>query len=211
MRPPCHRLCLIRLFPVMLVCVLGMSGCSLGQGFFSRPAEPARAPEPAPVAAPPVAELPYYAGRRGLKVYSEPKRGSRVLAKLPLHQRVLRSEVQYGYARIRTPNGRIQGWVDNGLLIWRLPARPAVTRTAAVKCPPQPAPAASPVEPAAPAEQKAATEPAVPAEQTAAAESAALAGQAASGEPAAPAETPSPAEDIGGLQARPGAEVFDRF
>lgn len=208
---PCHRLCLIRLFPVLLVCVVGINGCSIGQGFLSTPAEPAPAPEPARVAAPAAVELPYYAGRRGLKVYSAPRRGARVLATLPLHQKVLRSEVQYGYARIRTPNGRIKGWVDNGLLIWRLPARPSGTRTAVVKCPPQSVPAASPVEQAAPGEQKAATESAVPAEQTASTEPAALAEQAASSEPAAPAETSSPAEDTGGLQARPGAEVFDRF
>ena len=212
-----HRLCLIRLLPLMLVCVLGINGCSIGQEFFSPPAEPAPAPEPARAAARAAAELPYYAGRRGLKVYSAPRRGARVLATLPLHQKVLRSEVQYGYARIRTPNGRIEGWVDNGLLIWRLPARPSNTRTAAVKCPPQSAPAASPVESAARAEQTASAEPAAPAGQTGSAETAASpeqeipVEQTASSESAAPAESSLPSEDTGGLQARPSAEVFDRF
>ena len=223
---PCHRLCLIRLFPVMLVCVVGISGCSTGQPFLSQPPEPARASEPVRVQAQASAELPYYASRPGMKVYSAPKRGSRVLATLPRHQKVLRSEVQRGYARIRTPDSRIQGWVDNGLLIWRLPAsRPSVTRTAAVKCAPQPAPPACPAESAAPAEaeQVVPAEPAaavelavpadsvVPAEQVAAAESAAPAEQTAPAEPAAPAETSPPAEKTDGLQARPGAEVFDRF
>ena len=209
---PCHRLCLIRLFPVMLVCVVGMNGCSTGQRFLSQPPEPARASEPAWVQAPASAELTYYASRPGMKVYSAPKRGSRVLATLTRHQKVLRSDVQRGYARIRTPDGRIQGWVDNGLLIWRLPAsKPSSTRTAAVKCPPQPAPPASAAEPVAPAEQTAPAEPVAPDEQTALAEPAARAEEAPLAEPEAPAETSPPAENTDGLQARPGAEVFDRF
>ena len=227
---PCHGLCLIRLFPVMLACVVGMSGCTTGQRFLSQPPEPALSRASAPVRAPASAELPYYASRPDLKVYSAPRRGSRVLATLTRHQKVLRSEVQRGYARIRTPDGRIQGWVDNGLLIWRLPAsKPSGTGTAAVKYAPLPAPPASsaelaapaeqaaPVEPAAPAEpaalaeQAAPAEPAALAEQAAPAEPAALAERAAPAEPAAPAETSPPAENADGLQARPGAEVFDRF
>lgn len=253
---PCYRLCLIRLFPVMLVCVVGISGCSTGQQFLSPPPEPARASEPARVQAPTSAELPYYASRPGMKVYSAPKRGSRVLATLTRHQKVLRSDVQRGYARIRTPDGQIQGWVDNGLLIWRLPASQlSATRKGAVECAPQPAPPESPAEPAAPvAAEPAASvelavpaEPAAPAELAAPAESAAAAEltvpaesaapaelaapaesaapaepadsvelaapaeQAALAEPAAPAETSPPAGNSDGLQARPGAEVFDRF
>lgn len=217
---PCHRLCLIRLFPVMLVCVVGISGCSTGQPFLSQPPEPARASEPVRVQAQASAELPYYASRPGMKVYSAPKRGSRVLATLPRHQKVLRSEVQRGYARIRTPDSRIQGWVDNGLLIWRLAAsQPSVTRKGAVECAPQPAPPACPAEPAAPAEAEQAVpaEFAVPAEPAAAvelavpADSVVPAEQVAAAESAAPAETSPPAEKTDGLQARPGAEVFDRF
>ncbi len=221
---PCHRLCLIRLFPVMLVCVVGMNGCATGQRFFSQPPEQARASEPARVQAPASAELPYYASRPGMTVYSAPRRGSRALATLTLHQKVLRSHVQRGYARIRTRDGRIRGWVDNGLLIWRLPAsKPSVTRTAAVKCPPQPAPPASPAEPAAPAQTAAPAEPVAPAEQAAPAEPAVLAEpatpaeQSAPVEPAVPAEqaapteTAPPAGNTDGVQARSGAEVFDRF
>lgn len=215
---PCHRLCLIRLFPVMLVCVVGMNGCATGQRFFSQPPEQSRASEPARVQAPASAELPYYASRPGMTVYSAPRRGSRALATLTLHQKVLRSDVQRGYARIRTPDGRIRGWVDNGLLIWRLPAsKPSGTRTAAVKCPPQPAPPASPAEPAAPAQTAAPAEPVAPAEKAAPAEPAApaeqavLAEQATPTEPAAPTETAPPAGNTDGVQARSGAEVFDRF
>lgn len=227
---PCHRLCLIRLFPVMLVCVVGINGCSTGQRFLSQPPEPDLASEPARVPAQASAELPYYASRPGMKVYSAPRPGSRVLATLSRHQKVLRSDVQRGYARIRTPDGRIRGWVDNGLLIWRLPAaKPSGTRTAAVKCPPQPAPLASPAEPTAPAEQATSAEPtapaetaapaelaapaehAVPAEPVALAEPEALAEPAVPAEPAAPAETSPPAENTDGLPARPGAEVFDRY
>ena len=203
---PCHWLRLIRLFPLMLVGVMGMNGCSTGQGFLSQSPESARAPEPARVQARTSAELPYYAGRRNLKVYSAPRRGARVLGTLALHQKVLRSEVQDGYARIRTPDGRKQGWVNNGLLIWRLPAaKRSATAAATVKCPPQTAPLASPAEPAAPVEQTASVEPPAPAEQTASADPADPA------ELAAPAEVAPPAENTDGLQARPGAEVFDRF
>jgi len=213
---PCHRLCLIRLFPVMLVCVFGMNGCSIEQGFLSQPPEPAPAAAPARAAAP--AELPYYASRPGMKVYSAPRRGSRVLTTLTRHQKVLRSDVQRGYARIRTPDDRIQGWVDNGLLIWRLPAsQRSATRTGALNCAPQPAPPASSAEPAAPAEPATLAEPAALAEPVAPAEPAALADPAAPAEPAAlaeqaaPAQASPPAESADGLQARPGAEVFDRF
>lgn len=202
---PCDRLRLIRLVPVMLACVLGINGCSSGQGFFSQPPEQARAPEPARVQPPASAELPYYAGRRNLKIYSAPGRGARVLGTLALHQKVLRSEVRDGYARIRTPDGRKQGWVDNGLLIWRLPTKRSATATAAAKCPPQAAPLASPAEPTVPVEATASAEPAAPAEPSAPAE------PASSAELAVPAETSPPAEHTGGLQARPGAEVFDRF
>lgn len=204
---PCHGLCLIRLFPVMLVCVVGINGCSTGQRFLSQPPEQARASEPARGQAPASAELPYYASRPGMKVYSAPRRGSRVLATLTRHQKVLRSDVQRGYARIRTPDGRIQGWVDNGLLIWRLPAsQPSATRTAAVKCPPQPAPPASPAEQAAPAEPvapaeqavvadtAAPAEPVIPDEHAAPVETAAPTEHAALVDPAAPTETAAPAE-----------------
>ena len=212
---PCHRLCLIRLFPVMLVCVVGINGCSTGQRFLSQPPEPARASEPARVQAPASAELPYYASRPGMKVYSVPRRGSRVLATLTRHQKVLRSDVQRGYARIRTPDGRIQGWVDNGLLIWRLPAsKPSGTRTAAVKCPPQSAPAASPAEQAASAEPAAPAVQAAPVETPAPTEPAALAEQVAPAEPAAPAvqaapvETPAPTEPVAlAEQAAPAEPV----
>lgn len=209
---PCHGLCLIRLFPLMLVCVVGINGCSSTQRFFSQSLDPARVEGSA------AAELPYYASRPGMQVYSAPKRGSRVLATLTRHQKVLRSEVQRGYARIRTPDDRIQGWVDNGLLIWRLPAaKPSSTRTMAVKCPPQPAPPASLAEQVAPAEQVVPVEPAALAEQAARLEPTAPAAPVALAEPAlpaeraAPAEPSPPAENSDGLQARPGAEVFDRF
>ena len=144
----------------------------------------APAPAPAPAPAESSAESPYYASRADIKVHSAPSSGSRVLATLSLHQKVLRSDVQHGYARIRTPDGRIQGWVDNGLLIWRLPAsQPSDTGTGAVESAPQPAPPASPAEPAAPVKTA----------------------------PPAPAEAPPPARKVDGAPARPGAEVFDRF
>jgi hypothetical protein len=201
-----HGLCLIRLFPVMLVCVVGMNGCSSGQRFLSQPPAPASA------------ELPYYASRPDLKVYSAPRRGSRVLATLTRHQKVLRSDVQRGYARIRTADGRIQGWVDNGLLIWRLPAaKPSGTRSAAVKYAPQPAPVASSAQPAALAEPASPLEQVVTAEPAAPAETAAPVAQSIPTEPvvlaeeAAPAEASPPAEITDGVKARPGAEVFDRY
>lgn len=219
----CNGPCLIRFLPIMLVCVVGMSGCSTGQQFPLQTPVSLRSNTQAAVRTPAQvsAELPYYASQPDLKVYSAPRRGSRVLATLPLHQKILRSDVQRGYARIRTPNGRIQGWVDNALLIWRLPvSRPSDSGIGVVK---RAAPPANPTEqealaePAAPVEQEALAEPAASAEQevlaqpAAPVEQAALTEQGVVAESEAPAETSSPDEYTEAFQVRPGAEVFDKF
>jgi hypothetical protein len=84
------------------------------------------APEEKPTtgAAPPSAAKAqvYYTAVEGLALYSEPRAASRVLTKLPLHQKVLRYGVERGYADVEVAGGGPRGWVDNARLLWRLPA-----------------------------------------------------------------------------------------
>lgn len=65
----------------------------------------------------------YYAGAAGLKVYSAPASASKVVGTLALHEKVVRSRVDHGYAYVESPRG-LAGWVNNGQLIWRLPSTP---------------------------------------------------------------------------------------
>jgi hypothetical protein len=110
----------------------------------------------------PARELVYFVAEEGLNVYSEPSAKSRLVAELPLHARVLRSDLQNGYAHIRTEDDRVSGWVDNARLIWRLPqdepvrhpdaAEPAAQAAGSAAVPvaePVAAPAPEPESPAA--------------------------------------------------------------
>jgi len=67
----------------------------------------------------------YYAKSDGVKVYSEPRFSSSVVAVLKGHQKVYRYAVERGFARVTVEGSRVQGWVDNAELIWRLPAAAA--------------------------------------------------------------------------------------
>jgi len=106
----------------------------------------------------------YYTSEVGVKLYSEPGLSSSSVATLPLHQKVHRSKLEKGFAYVRVEGTEQTGWVDNGKLIWRLPARPAATvkpgdseTTLAPTAEPEPEPAESVVREA----------PAVPGETTA--------------------------------------------
>lgn len=86
-------------------------------------------------------EQVYYVAEAGLNVYAEPSARAQRVAELPLYERVLRSDLQRGYARIRTADDRVHGWVDNARLIWRLPSDEARPQPA-IEEPVAPAPEA---------------------------------------------------------------------
>ncbi|MBM4246961.1 MAG: SH3 domain-containing protein, partial [Deltaproteobacteria bacterium] len=104
----------------------------------------------------------YYAASDGLVVRADASGSSAVIGRLPLHARVVRTDLKSGWAYVTSDTG-LKGWVDNAQLVWRLPAAggsaPATTTRAApadaATTPPVPAPspaaAASPAEDAAPA------------------------------------------------------------
>lgn len=67
----------------------------------------------------------YYSGVEGLKLYSEPRFSTSVLAELPLHQKVYRYKVERGFANVKVDGTDRVGWVNNAQLIWRLPSAPS--------------------------------------------------------------------------------------
>jgi hypothetical protein len=104
-------------------------------------------------------ETVYYAGVDDLTVREAPEASAEIVGRLALHEKVFRSEVAKGYARVRTADSRLTGWVVNARLIWKLPADrageqapgAATENAVAAESPPasEPAPAAAlPDEPA---------------------------------------------------------------
>jgi uncharacterized membrane protein len=67
-------------------------------------------------------ETPLYAGQAGLRVHESASAGSRVVGTLALHERVLRSEVERGWAHVRSDRSGLKGWVDNARLLNRIPS-----------------------------------------------------------------------------------------
>ena len=113
-----------------------IAGCGVGP-WAQRPA-PADAPRAAQAPEPTV----YYTGEAGLPLHAAPGFDSETLATLPLHQKVLRTRTERGFAFVEVDGTGEQGWVENDKLIWRLP-----------EAPPEPPPARAPVPAAeAPAE-----------------------------------------------------------
>ena len=80
----------------------------------------------APTAEPTASRGPrvYYAGVEGLKVYSETSASSKVVGTLSLHEKVVRTNLERGYAFVESTERDLKGWVDNAQLIWRLPSAP---------------------------------------------------------------------------------------
>lgn len=72
----------------------------------------------------------FFAGVAGLPVLAEPKGSSAVRGHLALHQKVIRTKLQSGYARVRAAKGGLEGWVLNSRLLWKLPASGAATSSA---------------------------------------------------------------------------------
>lgn len=102
----------------------------------------------------------YYAGSADLPLYRTP--GGALISRLPQYAKLVRSDLQRGYAHVRVEATGEAGWVENAKLIWRLPAHEsseqvreplreaeAVPAAAPVVEPPEPGPerAAQAVEP----------------------------------------------------------------
>lgn len=77
----------------------------------------------------------YYASQAGTKLYAKPSFTSAVIGSLSLHQKVVRSQLDHGFAYVEVVGSGKQGWVENAKLIWKIPAT-------------APAAAASPAAPA---------------------------------------------------------------
>lgn len=104
---------------------------------------------------------PYYAGEAGLVLRDAPSRSGKVIGKLALHEKVLRTDLQEGWAYVTSTTGGQAGWVDNAKLVWRLPAAASPDGTAATAVPAAvaPTPTVTPATDAPPAPP--APEPAV--------------------------------------------------
>jgi hypothetical protein len=68
------------------------------------------------------AEVAYFVGVADLSVRDGPKLSAKLVGHLTLHQKVLRSTVSNGYARVRVPDGSLHGWVIDAKLLRKLPA-----------------------------------------------------------------------------------------
>ena len=66
----------------------------------------------------------YFAASDGLPMHSDASFSSPVVGRLALHEKVVRTRLQSGYAYVVSDQSGVAGWVDNAQLIWRLPAAP---------------------------------------------------------------------------------------
>jgi hypothetical protein len=89
----------------------------------------------------------YYAGVEGLKVYSEASAFSKVVGTLSLHEKVVRMNLERGYAFVESTKSEVKGWVDNAQLIWRLPAASGAGAPTNVEAQPEEPEAPAPEEP----------------------------------------------------------------
>lgn len=105
------------------------------------------APTPTPAETTSQVRRVYYAGAEGMKVYSEASTSSKVVGTLSLHEKVVRSDLQRGYALVESSKSGLKGWVDNAQLIWRLPTAPGTGAPAKVEAEPEEPEAPAPEEP----------------------------------------------------------------
>jgi hypothetical protein len=125
----------------------------------------------------PRAETPSYAGVEGLRVHAQAAASSPVIGRLRLHERVLRAQVDRGFAHVRSERSGVVGWVDETKLLARIPAArapaphapatpaaaPAATEPAATDVtPPEPTPSEPAAEPPAAEPASAESTPATP-------------------------------------------------
>jgi len=73
----------------------------------------------------------YYSAVDGLPVHADAARSAKVVGKLALHQKVVRSRLEAGWAYVDADG--VSGWVDNAQLIWRLPDAGAAPAAAPAK------------------------------------------------------------------------------
>lgn len=67
----------------------------------------------------------YYSAVQNLAVHSDSSGNSAILGRLALHEKVSRTRIEHGYAYVSAPQSKLEGWVDNAKLIWRLPPQHA--------------------------------------------------------------------------------------
>jgi hypothetical protein len=65
---------------------------------------------------------PFYVASDHLPVYAAPSKSSDVQGYLTLHERVLRSKLERGFAFVSRDGGGPEGWIDNAQLLVRLPS-----------------------------------------------------------------------------------------
>lgn len=90
----------------------------------------------------------YYAASDGLVVRDDASGSAKIVGRLALHEKVVRTKLQAGYAYVVADRG-LAGWVDNAQLIWRLPAAPSGAAAPPAATPPAGTGAAPAEEPAA--------------------------------------------------------------
>ena len=120
----------------VLASALSLSGCAVQKtvsGWFHK-GEPSSSSGAATGAG-----QKYYASEAGLKVYSEPTSSSKVVGKLSLHEKVTRFKVDRGYAYVKADASGLAGWVNNSMLLWRLPAAKPATAEPSAEAPKEPA------------------------------------------------------------------------
>jgi hypothetical protein len=191
---------------LVLAAALALGGCS----FFDQVTSDWFGDGPPPTASPTASasqEEVFYSSIDGLPMHFLPSGSSQIVSRLTLHQRVTRTDLQRGYARVVADNG-LEGWVDNAKLLWRLPATPVPIESPALVDTPPPAidvatPVVAPVAPDAPVEPAAAATPVEPTPT-------AVAPGAEPSEIYAPrTPTPTPAVEPTKAGADPG--IFDPF
>jgi hypothetical protein len=147
----------------------------------------------------------YFAASDGLVMHADASGSSAVVGRLGLHEKVVRTRQQSGWAYVTSDRTGTAGWVDNAQLIWRLPAAASSA-----------APAAAPPAATTPAGDAAASDaPSAAPEPVAAPEPAASPAVVAAPPPApTPVAVEAPAAVVPAATAAPrGAspEIFDPF
>jgi hypothetical protein len=81
----------------------------------------------------------YYVITAGLPVYATASASSKVVGRLARYEKVTRTRLEKGYAHVVTEDGRLEGWVDNSRLDWRVPTKDAPAKAPSDKAESTPA------------------------------------------------------------------------
>lgn len=158
----------------------------------------------------------YFAATDGLAVHGDASFSSPVVGRLALHEKIVRTRLQSGFAYVVSDQTGVAGWVDNAQLIWRLPTAPQAGTVAA---PADPSPAAAPTDVAPPAAAAAPEAAPAPAADTAQTPPPAATDAAPAPAATAPAADPAPEAAVAPAVAPAAApaskratpEIFDPF